>query len=131
MKQNQDANQYRAARKFFKLLLSAQTDNDTQTLQMRNMLQVAISALKACELREDNPPLTWQHLKEMHGCPVFYDNGDHTGGEWGFVDAHNDTIRILDHDGSTWARSWPESRMYGAQVYRYPTTGGHAHEDHS
>lgn len=121
--QTKDNNEFRTARKFIKTLLQT-LGEDQEGARMREMLGVAVKALLSSELQRDNPPLTWEHLKQMHGYPVFYDNGSHTGGEWGFVDTRNDTIRVLDHDGSTWAREFPRSRTYGAQVYRYATTGG-------
>ena len=63
--------------------------------------------IKAMADLEDNPPLTWQELKQMEGKPVFveerYRNGDLKSSGWWLIDFWNDDqICLRDQGGNTW-----------------------------
>lgn len=109
------AEEYHRAVKYFKQLMQLAKEEPEQ-----GMIAMALEALRYAALRKENPPLTWRHLKEMHGQPVYCGSvyGGQTGG--GIVDARKGAVILLDHDRvwrDTW--EWYDGRRY----FRFPLNG--------
>lgn len=109
------AEEYHRAVKYFKKLVEI-----LQEEPEREMVPLALEALRYAAIRKENPPLTLAHLKQMHGQPVYCSSwtGGPTGG--GIIDANSERVILLDHDGvyrDTWF--WNSTGKY----YRFPLNG--------
>lgn len=107
--------EYHKAVKYFKASLLIIQDN-----MERDMVSIAIEALRYAAIRVENPPLTRLHLQQMHGQPVYCSSisGGPTGG--GIIDANKEQVILLDHDGvfrDSWF--WNSAGKY----YRFPLNG--------
>ena len=109
------AEEYYAAVKYFKKLLQLSL-NESE----RGMAALALEALRYAAIRMENPPLTLNHLKQMHGQPVYCSSltGGPTGG--GIIDARKEQVILLDHDG-VWRDSWFWNST--GRYYRFPLNG--------
>ncbi len=110
------AEDYRQAVSLYKVL----REKPGASQQEQDIIDIVIDALRFAALRAENPPLTIQHLKEMHGQPVYCKSlfGGKAGG--GIVDAKKKCTVLLDHDGvwcDTWG--WDLSQL----EYRFPING--------
>lgn len=107
--------EYRREMKYFKQVATIAIDSPE-----REMVALAIEALRYAAIRQENPPLTYQHLKEMHGQPVYCSSiyGGACGG--GIVNAKKDQVILLDHDG-VWRDTLDWG--YGSVYYRFPLNG--------
>lgn len=65
------------------------------------LASLAVEALRYAAMRKENRWLTYNHLKEMHGQPVYI--AGEAGG--GIVDARRQAIIMLDGDGLKY-HSW-------------------------
>lgn len=112
---NHTEDEYRSAVKYFK-----QLGQLSLTGPERDMIVLAVEALQYAAIRKENPPLTLNHLKQMHGQPVYCSSwtGGATGG--GIINAHTEQVILLDHDGLCRDRwFWNSTGKY----YRFPLNG--------
>ena len=110
-----EAADYFKAIKWFKQLSTIATETPE-----RDMVALALEALRYAALRAENPPLTHNHLKQMHGQPVYCSSfmGGPSGG--GIVDAHKEQVILLDHSG-VWRDTWFWNST--GKYYRFPLNG--------
>lgn len=106
------AEEYRAGVKYFKQLSQLALKEPE-----RSMSALALEALRYAAVRMENPPLTLNHLKQMHGQPVYCSSwtGGPTGG--GIIDANKEQVILLDHDG-VWRDTWFWNST--GKYYRFP-----------
>ena len=109
------AEEYRAGVKYFKQLSQLALKEPE-----RSMSALALEALRYAAVRMENPPLTMNHLKQMHGQPVYCSSwtGGPTGG--GIIDANKEQVILLDHDG-VWRDTWFWNST--GKYYRFPLNG--------
>lgn len=109
------ADEYAAGVKYFKQLGKLALNEPE-----RSMAALALEALRYAAIRMENPPLTSEHLKQMHGQPVYCKSWESKGSGGGIVDANKEEVILLDHDG-VWRDSWSwyESGVH----YRFPLNG--------
>ena len=110
-----EAYEYFKAMKWMKQMAALSTDAAES-----HMVAVTLEALRYAALRAENPPLTRNHLKQMHGQAVYCSSwtGGPTGG--GIIDANKEQVILLDHNGAcrdTWF--WNSTGKY----YRFPLNG--------
>lgn len=113
---NHAEEEYRSAIKYFKQLDQQLSLSESE----RGMIALALEALRYAAVRKENPPLTLNHLKQMHGQPVYCSSwtGGPTGG--GIIDAHKEQVILLDHDG-VWRDTWFWNST--GKYYRFPLNG--------
>ena len=109
------AEEYLAGVKYFKKLVKAGLKEPD-----RSMSDLALEALRYAAVRMENPPLTLNHLKQMHGQPVYCSSltGGPVGG--GIIDARKEQVILLDH-GGVWRDTWFWNST--GKYYRFPLNG--------
>ena len=109
------AEEYLAGVKYFKKLVKAGLKEPD-----RSMSDLALEALRYAAVRMENPPLTLNHLKQIHGQPVYCSSstGGPVGG--GIIDARKEQVILLDH-GGVWRDTWFWNST--GKYYRFPLNG--------
>lgn len=117
------AEDYRNTVKALKAMRNIPFDNQrSREAQEREraILEAALEAARYAALRMENPPLTREHLKRMHGRAVYLERPEYSSGSAGIVDGRNETIVILGPEGierGTWFWGIP------GRYYRFPVDG--------
>lgn len=114
------AEEYRSAVKALKAMqgihFDGQCSREAQERE-RVILAAVLEAARYAALRQENPPLTREHLKQMHGMAVYMENPDFSAR---IVDGRNETIVILGPAGTErgeWFHGIP------GRYYRFPPNG--------
>lgn len=117
------AEEYRSAVKVMKFLQSIPFDSQRSRAAQereRALLAAALEAARYAALRMDNPPLTWEHLKRMHGRAVYLDHPELFTGAAGIVDGRDETMVFLGPEGT---ERWAWSSGFQSKYYRFPVDG--------
>lgn len=113
---NRSEAEYLQAVKYFKKV------RETVSTPEQRIFDTALEALRYAALRIGNPPLTREHLKRMHGQPVYLEQPVMgSDGQGGIVNCRDETILVLDHEG-TYKDEWFHG-INGGRYYRFPLNG--------
>lgn len=87
------ADDYFAALKYYRQQLKS-----TGTKETARMAALAVEAIRYAAMRRENRWLNKNHLREMHGLPVYFAGNQYcpTPPRGGIVDAHKGAVIVLD-----------------------------------